>query len=212
MLRDHRRDYERELEGLLLCTVDTTRRPARGWRYPSPGAFVLAHGEAFRPARAARYPGPPHDTWRHRHGNALQAVLLDGELSYAEGYALTRDRRVTLHAWAVDRSGRAVETTFPHARPRAYFGVVFGTGYLVGEFATEPDTVVTGATALGRYRVVEDPDAVPWRPGGSGPPVRSPDDAVAGWTAALLTHATAGRPPRRDPHPRAREWDRERGR
>ena len=75
-------------------------------------------------ARPSRCPlGPPRACFE----NTLHLCVDHPELTYVEGYAVAG--MPLHHAWAVDRSGRVVDTTWDDPQGRAYFGIPFNTAY-----------------------------------------------------------------------------------
>jgi hypothetical protein len=209
MAHQGRDSLDRRLEERVAEWAAETARPRPGWAYDSPAEFVLCRGRAFEPhmpvlVRSER------EKANYRYANAFELVIRDDALAYAEGYALSFRGGLMPHAWAVDRSGRAYEPTWSwFARPRAYYGVVFATKYLIDAFAADPAAIEAGAIALDRYRVVRDPDVVGWQPGGDGAPAAG--DNLRAWTAALRALTAADRPRRRRRDPRTTAWDDERG-
>lgn len=71
----------------------------------------------------------PDDYWQMEiqqcYSNTLVLVENERGLRYVEGYALSEHGILpVLHAWAVDRRGRVIDTTWDRPENAAYYGVV----------------------------------------------------------------------------------------
>lgn len=99
--------------------------------YRCPEDLVLREGVAYRGAEmpAGYERGAP----RQCFSNALRLAIDHPELSYCEGYGMTRDVPIPIyHAWCVDPAGRVVEPTWKTPDPNvSYLGIVFPTQLVI---------------------------------------------------------------------------------
>jgi hypothetical protein len=90
--------------------------------------FVLDYGWWYEPAEFATKmaTGTPNQC----HTNAVALMHADHSLFYCEGYALFQSGTdPTIHAWATDGQGRAIDNTWPQPGV-AYAGVPFRSLYV----------------------------------------------------------------------------------
>lgn len=122
--------YEQKAMLGFLALLPAPLRGNADYVYGSPGDVVAQHGELYTPSGThPRLFGRPGFCYF----NARQVVKAHaGEFTYVEGYALTETMPIpTMHAWIVDRRGRAWDVTwdyenhteFGRASKAVYMGV-----------------------------------------------------------------------------------------
>jgi hypothetical protein len=94
-------------------------------------AFVWAQGQRFDQFRD-RPRGVRKGQLGRCFKNAADLVLRTTGLIYCEGYA--ECAIPVLHAWALDRRGRVIETTWPE-HGLSYYGIAFSRCYLLQALA-----------------------------------------------------------------------------
>jgi predicted ABC-type ATPase len=85
--------------------------------------YIAAYGEEFKagPLPEGALKGTPKECYR----NASMLVMIDRNLTYAEGVAYSSAGLPYLHAWAVDKSGNVIDPTWENPEKAKYFGVKY---------------------------------------------------------------------------------------
>lgn len=85
--------------------------------------YVAAYGQRF--ASAGRPADVPKDQDKECYKNASMLVMSHPELDYAEGFGQVRGLGdlTFAHAWAVDKAGNVIDSTWDHSESNKYFGV-----------------------------------------------------------------------------------------
>ena len=92
--------------------------------------FVSKNGELFTsckyPKKYIEFRGEKRDCYR----NAFQLMMSNSELTYVEGYGISKTIPLPIpHAYCVDEEGNVVDPTWDDQEDCIYFGVKFSSEY-----------------------------------------------------------------------------------
>jgi hypothetical protein len=101
--------------------------PPPGWKYGTAEGYITDKGKAYTGVPLPK--GMRMGREKQCFKNATDAVMAHPGWTYAEGYAAPYNTKgfATLHAWAVNEDGNAVDPTWPHAELNDYYGVEYPT-------------------------------------------------------------------------------------